>query len=158
MNNKKNISFGIIGIIVLTIVFYGGVTYGKSQIPATSQGTQTFGQNGVGGGGRGGRNNGGFVNGQIIAKDANSITVELRAFGQNGGPNTQGGTNQPTTGGGSKIIFFDSNTKITKSTEGTPSDLVVGTEVRINGSANTDGSVNAQSVQITPKIVPPVVK
>lgn len=147
MNNKK-IVFGIVGVLVLIGAFYGGMVYGKSQTPVRGQGAMAFGQNGVGGAARGARGGfGGSAMGQIISKDANSITVQIMT----GGSDT---TNQ----GGSKIIFLDSNTKITKSADGALSDLTVGTEVRVSGAANPDGSVNAQTVQITPKIVPPVVK
>ncbi|HEV7424389.1 MAG TPA: hypothetical protein VGO21_04340 [Candidatus Paceibacterota bacterium] len=139
MNNKK-IGLGIVGIIVLVGVFYGGIVYGKSQIAPRGQrgmGGQAFA---AGGGGAGGfRNMGGFTTGQIIAKDEKSITVQL-------------------VGGGSKIIFLDANTKISKSTAGILADLAVGTQVSVTGAANTDGSVNAQMVQIRPNMTGAVVK
>jgi hypothetical protein len=53
-------------------------------------------------------------------------------------------------GGGSKIVFLDTNTKITKQAEGSASDLAVGTQVSVSGAPNADGSVNAQMVQIRP--------
>ena len=114
--------------------------YGKSQ-------TSTAGQNRIGQFGamnRGDRTTagGGFTTGQIISKDATSITVQLMA----------GGTASSGQASGSKIIFLDSNTKITKSVDGTVNDLIVGEQVSINGTANTDGSVNAQTVQIRPKM------
>jgi len=116
----------------LVAVFYGGMVYGKSQIPARGQGgvAGAFTRGGAGGGRNGG---GGFTAGQIIAKDDKSITVSLM-------------------GGGSKIIFFDTNTKISKQTQGSVSDLTVGTQVSITGTPNTDGSVNAQMVQIRPAV------
>ena len=149
----------IVGVIVLIVVFYGGVSYGKNQTPAGNQGIQTFGQNGMTGGQRGVRGGGGgFVNGQIIAKDANSITIELRALGQNdkGGANT-GGVNQPSTGG-SKIVFYTNQTTISKTVSGSLADLTVGEQVNVTGTPNTDGSVNAQSVQIRPQTPSSVVK
>ena len=129
--NKKNIIWGIVGVVVLIAVFYGGVAYGKSQVPARGAGFTFAG----GAGGRTGRTGatGGFTTGQIIAKDATSITVQLMS-------------------GGSKIIFVDGNTKISKSVNGTISDLVIGTDVSITGASNTDGSINATSVQIRPNI------
>ncbi len=132
---NKKIGLGIVGIIVLIGVFYGGMIYGKSQIPERGQGMQAFGQNGALGA-KGGARGGGFTAGQIIAKDANSITVQLMT----------GGANQ----GGSKIVFIDSNTKVTKSVYGTIADLAIGTQVSITGTPNADGSENAQAVQIRP--------
>jgi hypothetical protein len=137
MNNKK-IGFVIVGIVVLVAVFYGGVSYGKSHATSTqSASTSAFG--GGAGGFRGARAGGatgaggGFTIGQILSKDATSITVGL-------------------TGGGSKIVFFDSSTKISKTVDGTQNDLTTGTEVSISGTANSDGSMNATSVQIRPNI------
>lgn len=136
MNKDKKIGLMIGLVVVLCVAFYGGMVYGKSQIPA--RGTQAFGQNGVAGA-RGVRNvGGGFTTGQIISGDANSITIS-------------------TQGGGSKIIFVDNNTKVSKQAIGTWGELTVGTEVSITGTPNADGSVTAQSIQIRPN-TPPVLK
>ena len=138
---NKKIGLVIVGIIVLIGVFYGGMLYGKSQTP--TQGAQAFSQNGGFSGARGNRNggaNGGFTSGQIISKDATSITIQLM---------TPGGAVSGTPSG-SKIVFLDNNTKITKQANGALSDLAVGTEVSVTGTANTNGSISAQSVQIRP--------
>ena len=101
-------------------------------------------------GGKGMRAGGGFVTGQIVAMDANSITVELKAMGgQNGAPTT-GATTQ-----GSKIVFYTGTTSIMKTTDGTANDLSIGKQVSITGTANPDGSVNAQSIQIRPTTLNP---
>ena len=128
--NNKKIGLVVGGIVVLIAVFYGGMVYGKSQIPTRGQGAQAFGAGGLRGARTGGAA-GGFTTGQIISKDATSITVSIQ-------------------GGGSKIIFLDSNTKVSKQANGTLADLVVGTAVSISGAANADGSVNATTVQIRP--------
>src|SRR3989339_1789588 len=131
---NKKIGLGVVGIIILVGVFYGGMIYGKSQVPTRGQGMQAFGQNGVDGTTRGIRNGvgmGGFVVGEIICKDDKSITVKLQD-------------------GGSKIIFLGANTTIAKTAVGATADLTVGTQVSVTGTTNTDGSVTAQSVQIRP--------
>lgn len=148
MKNKK-IGYAIGGIIVSVTVFYGGMVYGKSQVPTRGQGAAFGAGNFAGGvgGARGARAGGGGVTaGQIIAKDANSITVQL---GNGGATQQPGGAVQ---GSGSKIIFLDSNSKVSKQTTGTITDLTVGTEVSVTGTTNSDGSINAQSVQIRPNM------
>ena len=129
--NKKII---IISVMVAGVSFYGGTLYGKSS--ATAQATADrqarMTQGGAGASGqRGARNGGGFVTGQVVSKDAGSMVLGLRD-------------------GGSKNVFFSTSTQVTKSTAGSLNDLVVGMDVSINGSANSDGSVTAQSVQLRP--------
>ena len=148
MEKNKKIGLGVVGVIILIAVFYGGMVYGGNNVRASiaSRGLG-FGQNTGSGMMRGNRTANGFTIGQIISKDATSITVQL----VNGGPNTG-------TTGGSKIVFLDNNTKVTKSVDGTLSDLAIGTTVSITGTPNTDGSVSAQSVQIRPNIPTPTGK
>lgn len=126
---------------------YGGMTYGKGQAVRAPAGPQGFGMNGGQGfgdgqfrqnggqfrpgGGPGGRNGGGLVNGEIISADAQSITVKLRD-------------------GGSKIILLSDKTEISKFVAGEAGDLKVGENVMVMGSANADGSVTAQTVQLRP--------
>jgi hypothetical protein len=145
--NKKNIGWAVVGVIVLVAVFYGGMVYGKSgqgKIPVRGQGAQAFSVVGGARGLRNGGGSGGFTAGEIISKDDKSITVQIMG----------GGPGSPPTGG-SKIIFLDSTTKISKSASGTLADLATGTQVSIMGTPNIDGSISAQSVQIRPA---PVVK
>ncbi len=149
---NKKIVWGIVGIIVLAGVFYMGVSYGKSQTPASATGATAYsgarGTRGAGGfsGGAGGFGgaNGGFTSGQIISKDATSITVQLAA--------PVGSATSATNPVGSKIVLLDNSTKITKSVSGTVSDLAVGMQVSVTGTTNTDGSVSAQTVQIRPSM------
>ena len=142
MKNKMLIGFIIAVIVVGAGSFYGGMQYGKSQAAgarnsALSQ-RQGFGANGASGANGGAQARGGnraagsgFVNGSIIAQDDKSITVK-------------------SADGGSKIVFLSDKTQIMKSVNGSVGDLSVGQNVMVSGSANTDGSITAQAVQIRP--------
>jgi hypothetical protein len=134
--NNKKIVWGVAGIIVLVAVFYGGMTYGGNNVRASmisrGQGLGAGARTrGIGGNAFGAA--GGFTAGSIISKDDKSITVSLIS-------------------GGSKIIFLDTNTKISKSATGSLTDLAVGTQVSVMGAANSDGSINATTVQIRPSM------
>lgn len=138
--SKKNI---VIGILIVVLIgggaFYGGMKYaqGASVNTRDSFGNISsaprqalFQQNGgIQGTGRGMRNGGGFSSGQIISKDDKSITLKLK-------------------NGGSEIVFLTPETPVLKTTEGAQSDLTIGTNVVVTGTANQDGSISAQSVQL----------
>lgn len=129
----------IIAIVLCSISFYGGMRYAGSRSNNRAIPGQ-FGmmQNGEKlGGSRAGIMRGGFgmVSGEILSKDAKSITVKDRT-------------------GGSKIIFLGSSTEVMKSALGTMDDLAVGTSVITNGTTNADGSITATSIQIRPAGTP----
>lgn len=144
--SKKYIAIAVILIILVgSGAFYAGMRYDKSKL--TSQGlfrgnnSQFGGGNGqnrqrLGGPGGPGRNGGTFATGQILSKDANSLTVK-------------------TQDGGSKIVYFSNSTTIGKSTQGSSSDLNVGEQVMVNGQNNADGSLTAQNIQIRPALPQP---
>lgn len=132
-NNKLIIISAIIILVVGAGSFYGGMRYAQSKA-TTQQNAQAGGRfqglrgaNGTGGN----RAGGGFVNGSIIKQDDKSITLKL-------------------TDGGSKIAYLTGTTNINKTATGTKADLIVGENVAVIGTANSDGSVIAQSVQIRP--------
>ncbi|MBI5732249.1 MAG: hypothetical protein HY982_02725 [Candidatus Magasanikbacteria bacterium] len=144
-------------IILVTIIvvgggaFYGGVKYAESKNPRGQfsradfqnlspeerrERLQELGANaggsrgGLGGGQRGGA--GGFITGGIISKDDRSVTIKLQDSG-------------------SKIVFLSDSTEITKFAEGTLTDLEVGKNISVNGAANPDGSLTAQTIQLRPR-------
>jgi hypothetical protein len=142
LKNKKNITNISILVVAVIVSFYAGTMYSKSQTPARGQfGAQGMmgvngqfpGQNGAT---RGVRGNG-MVSGEILSKDATSITVKSQD-------------------GSSKIVLVSGSTQVAKSAAGTQADLVAGTNVTVIGTANADGSVTAQSVQIRPAGVSPM--
>ena len=91
-----------------------------------------------GGSGRGrlGRNgaNAGLraVVGQILSVNANSMTVKLRD-------------------GSSKIVILSDSTRIEKTSPAAKTDLTNGAAVSVFGTANSDGSITAQNVQLNPE-------
>ena len=119
--------------------FWSGMTYAQSKAPARGGQNGTFAGRGAGGNRLAG---GGGAFGTIVSKDANSITVQLM-----GGPNASS-TGQ--TGTGSKIVLYNNSTQIGKTVTGSTGDLSVGESVVISGTANSDGSITAQSIQIRP--------
>lgn len=138
---NKNITNIIIAVIVAGgASFYTGMHYAQSKTVTpvnfanmTPEERQALrGQFGNAAGGRGSRTGNGGASGEIISKDTSSITIKLR------------------DGSGSKIVFLSNTTPVTKQAAGTPADLIIGTEVSAMGTANADGSITAQSVQIRP--------
>jgi hypothetical protein len=144
---KKIITIAImVAIIIGGVAFYGGMKYAESKSPRNQflradfqnlspqerqQRLQEFGANTAkfsGGQQRGGA---GFATGEIIAKDDKSITIKLK-------------------NGGSKLVFFSDSTEIMKSLLGTLNDLEVGKNIVVNGTANPDGSITAQMIQLRP--------
>ncbi len=140
---KKQI---IIAVIVLVLVggisFYSGYAVGQSSASGKGgRSGQTFGPNGAGGmmGGANGIRNGRpgqggamtLVSGEVLSKDATSITLKLRD-------------------GGSKIIFVATSTAVQKTVSGTVLDLVIGNQITASGPANPDGSINAVTINQRP--------
>lgn len=133
--NKVIVSSILVAVVLIGVSFYGGMKYGQSNkvsVDRTNFGQrnpQIVGNNTLGGN----RTLGGMVSGEIISIDDKSITVKSQD-------------------GGSRIIFLSASTTISKMTEGNLSDLIVGSNISINGSSNTDNSINAQTIQIRPKV------
>lgn len=150
---KKTI---IIAVVVAVVFgaggFWGGMSYGKSSIAAVSAGVRQGGFQGVmgaGGTGTGGQRAGrgtgvagsgfdrltagGFLAGQVVSKDATSVTVKLRD-------------------GGSRVALVSTSTQVLTSRPGTFDDVSVGEQITIQGTANSDGSVSAQSIQVRPSM------
>ncbi len=122
-------------ILVLAVgaaAFWGGIEYQKGKTPMMGRGAQAGLQGRNGGQGRfGGRNGETGARGQVISSNDNGITVKL-------------------PDGSSKIVIISSGTQVGKQQPAAKSDIQNGDTVMVFGTANSDGSINAQSVQINP--------
>ncbi|MDO8469981.1 MAG: hypothetical protein Q7S84_03120 [bacterium] len=160
---KKQIITSVVAAVVFGAVgFWTGMSYGKSLVTAvptnlhaggflgasgggtgtggparTTDGVQSGGQRFVGRGaaGMGGGTAGGFLAGEVVSKDASSVTVKLRD-------------------GGSRVVFISTSTQVLASRPGTLNDVMVGEELTIQGITNADGSISAQSIQVRPNAPP----
>jgi hypothetical protein len=132
----------IIAVIVIGLLsFYGGLKLGESKNLQANflqggnfgqmGGPQIMAQNGTTGTRRTQQQGGNMLNGEILSADDKSITIKL-------------------SDSGSKIIFFSDSTKIVKSTDVSATELTQGTNVMVNGTSNSDGSVTATNIQIRP--------
>jgi hypothetical protein len=138
LTDKKMLIKIIVAVVIVAgLGFYGGMRYGQGTVSKTSSNQRSQLAGGFAAMGRNGNRaagqNGGFAGGQIIAKDATSITVKLQD-------------------GSSKIVFVSGSSQIMKSVQGTSSDLTVGENVTVVGTTNSDGSITANSVQVRPAV------
>lgn len=130
--SSQNILAGAVVMVLLVGVaaFYGGMKYESSKMGATmARSGQFAGRMGGPMQGRG-RMGAGFVNGEVLSRDENSITVK--------------------TASSTQIVFMAPSTTVLKSVSGEASDLVAGVDVTAMGTPNADGSITAQSVSIRP--------
>lgn len=139
MDNK------LIGAVLVTAVvvgggsFFGGMKYQESKTPAVGQRfAQGMGQNAFGQGRQGGQTGqgmrgglSGLINGEVVSKDGSSVTLKL-------------------ADGGSKIIFYNASTTISKQATGSLADIATGTTIVVSGKADKDGSITASMMQIRP--------
>jgi hypothetical protein len=129
--NKQIPVFLAVALIALFSIgaFYGGFVYGKKSMPAS----QSFRPGQMGGNQPGQRTvqraGGNFLTGEILKLDDFSITVKLND-------------------GGSKTAYLTGSTTIDKLTAGKVEDLVVGAKVMVGGKTNSDGSLNAETIQL----------
>jgi hypothetical protein len=135
--NKTIVIAIIVAIFLAAAGFFGGMTFQKSQIMKPGR---NFGAGGGIGASesmpsnitrRSGGLQGGFTSGDIIGKDNNSVTLKMRD-------------------GSTRIIFYSGSTQVSKQTSGTIDDLAVGSSIMVTGSANSDGSISAQSISLRP--------
>jgi hypothetical protein len=137
----------VVVVVLLAGAFYGGMKYEqgaglknlstaqRQQLLAGMRGANGQGARG-GAGASGNRPGGGFANGLIISQTDTSITVKLRD-------------------GSSKIVLLAASTKINKSVAGQKSDLAINSQVTVSGTANSDGTITADTVTLNPLLPTP---
>jgi len=133
-------------IIVVGGAFYGGMKYGESKTPLgdfsrqnfqnlSEEERQQFSKQNIEGNlqrGAGGVAGAGFLNGEVVDKDEQSLTLKIMD-------------------GSSKIIFFSDSTKISKITDGLIDEIEIGKQIMVTGEQNTDGSYTAKAIQLSPR-------
>ena len=132
----------VITAIVTALVFGGGGYYlGMQKAASSTTATQTptgatFAGRGAGrfGGGAGG----GFTGGTILSIGNGSLTLQLA------------NSTSSTATTGTKIVLFDTTTQVSEMQSVQASTLTVGQNVMVSGSANSDGSLTATSIQVRP--------
>ena len=133
--NTKIVWIVVIVVAIAIVAFYTGMNYGKGSVGLINPGANFSARTGQLGSSTGKGGNrvafGGAVMGQILSVDANSLTVSVQ-------------------GGGSRIVFLSASTTVNKVSASSVKDLIVGSNVSINGVANPDNSINAQGIQIRP--------
>lgn len=122
----------VVAIVVGAAGFFGGMQYQKSKATVANVQSGLNRQGRAGGKGRfGGQNGGNAVRGQVISTSDNGITVKL-------------------ADGSSKIVLISGSAQVGKEATAAKSDIQNGDQVVVFGMANSDGSINAQSVLINP--------
>ena len=128
MNTKQWVVLVIVAAVFAGGGFFGGMKYQASKTPVVAARPGAGGAAGFAGR-RGGAGGGSFINGTVLSVSGGTITVKNMA-------------------GGSQVAVLAPSTQYRKAVDGASSDVAVGSQVTITGSANSDGSITAQSVQI----------
>ena len=140
---------GLIAVVAAGAAFTGGSAYQKHKDSLTGISAQALpgklqelgyapegGAIGFGNrGGAGRRGTGAPIIGQIINKDDQSVTVKLQD-------------------GSTKTVYVSASTAVGLTVAGSAINLAVGKQITANGTANSDGSLAASSIQIRPLPTP----
>lgn len=124
--NKK-----IVGTAIVALVVGFGAGYVTHTSPTSIQGTRGSFAGATGGGMMRGGGAGGLLSGTVASKDANSITINTRD-------------------GSSHVVLISPSTTVSKSVNGSESDISVGSTIIVSGTTNSGGSVSATLIQLRP--------
>lgn len=138
MKNQKLVITGVIALVVgIGIGYFGSTSLGATKSP-TRMGNAAFTTRGaMMGGNFAGRNGamGGLLTGTVASKDAGSLTIDTRD-------------------GSSHVVLVTPNTAVSKSVNGSLTDVASGSTVIVSGSTNSDGSISANLIQLRPAMTP----
>ena len=146
MKNTSVILPIILVLVGLGAGFFGGYQYRNYVLNKTragfagGAGAQRFvagGTRGANGTRTGGAGFGGAVTGSILSIDTGSMTVKM-------------------SDGSTKIVLLSGSTTYSNTVSAAQTDLKVGSQVAAFGTANSDGSVTATSIQINPEFGRPM--
>jgi hypothetical protein len=143
---KNQYTFIIAAILIAGLSFFAGTRYQLGKTDSSTklsnarggQNSQRTGGTPMGASNKMGQNgtqSNGLVNGEITAKDEQSLTVKLKD-------------------GSTKIIIVADSTSYKVSSDASAADLSVGETVTIVGTSNTDGSVTAKTVTVGESMMP----
>jgi hypothetical protein len=121
----------ILSILIAAGLFYGGFAYGKSTGTVSTANTSTSaysGRTGRTGSTTNSFSGGSAITGSVVSKDATSITIAEKT--------------------GSAVVFYSTSTPVMKTVAGTSDDIAAGDAVVVIGTANPDGSITANSIQL----------
>ncbi len=130
---NNTLTLVIVSVVIAAIAFFGGMQYQKSKGQSFANNSVQSGQNRNGAPGRfGGRmGNGRPVVGEVVSSDSGSITVKL-------------------LDGSSKILNVSDSTTYSKTDKSSKADVKNGETIAAFGTANSDGSLTAQNIQLNP--------
>ncbi len=131
MKNKNLIAVLVVALVVGIGAFYGGMKYQQSKAQSGRGNFAGFRGQAGGVGQRGGGRFGGATVGQVVSSDSKTITLKL-------------------TDGSSKIVDVSGSTTYSATSKASASDIKNGTTIAAIGTANSDGSITAQNIQINP--------
>lgn len=125
-------------VVVIAAVLGLGIGFSAGYYMPHGAGTTARGQYAMRGGAnmdggfsgaRGG--SGGLVSGTVLSNDGSTMTVSMQD-------------------GSTKLVLIHASTEVLETTMASPEALSAGVSVTVTGTANSDGSVTAQSVQVRP--------
>ncbi len=136
--NKTVVGTAVVALVIGIGVGYAGANTLHSSVQQTASRNLISGASGgIFNGTRGGT--GRPLSGVIAAKDSGSITVN-------------------TNDGSSHVVLITPATDISKSVNGSMSDISIGSVVIVSGTTNSDGSISAKLIQLRPAGISGTVK
>lgn len=133
----------IIAVVVAIVFggggFWGGMTYAQSQRSSFGGAGGFAGRAGGAAAVRTGAGAGsGATFGTILSVSPTSITIQLPT------------ATTTSAASGTKIVLYDTSTQVQELQSVSVSNLAAGQTVTVMGTANSDGSITAQTIQVRP--------